>query len=160
LNSAVEHFAGLAKRFREWVNEEPGWGSDDARSAHELLIRLLSAAIDLPKEKATEGAPKPPREDMTALVQRIRKRFADLPVTEYWEITDPVEATKNQDARKPTAHYLANDFTEIYIDLMDGLWLYEQKLPKDACFEWKLNFDTHWERHALSALRVIYTETW
>jgi hypothetical protein len=155
----VENFAALAREYCEWADNEPGWGSDDIKTAHELLVRLLAAGIELPPGKSTD-APEPAKENVRELMERMKKRFADLPVQEYWEITDPVAAASEEEKRKPTAVFLWEVLMDIYTELKAGLYYYDRQLEGDACVQWRISFDTHWERLALSALRAIYAETW
>ncbi|HUO61362.1 MAG TPA: DUF5063 domain-containing protein [Candidatus Acidoferrales bacterium] len=159
MSNPVQDFAALARKYCEWVDAEPGWGSDDIATAHELLVKLLAAGIELPQGKPT-GAAEAAKENVRELMERMKKRFADLPVQDYWEINDPVAAANEEEKRKPTALYLWEVLMDIYIELKAGLYFYDQQLEGDACVQWRVSFDTHWERLTLSALRAVYAETW
>ncbi|HEX8926896.1 MAG TPA: DUF5063 domain-containing protein [Terriglobales bacterium] len=159
MSSPVENFAALARKYCEWADSEPAWGYEDIKIAHELLVRLLAAGFELPQGKSTD-APEPEKPRVRELMERMKKRFEDLPVQQYWEITDPVAAAEEEEKRKPTALFLWEVLMDIYTELQAGLHFYDQKLEGDACVQWRVSFDTHWERLALSALRAVYAETW
>jgi len=159
LSNPVESFAALAREYCEWADSEPGWGSDDIKTAHELLVRLVAAGLELPHGKSSD-APEAEKHDLGELMDRMKKRFADLPVQQYWEIMDPVAASEDEEKRKPTPLFLWEVLMDIYTEMKAGLHFYDQQLEGDACLQWRLSFDTHWERLALSALRAIYADTW
>jgi hypothetical protein len=155
----VENFAALARKYCEWAESEPGWGYEDTKTAHELLVRLVAAGMELPQGTSTD-APEAEKPELSALMDRMKKRFADLPVQQYWEITDPVAAAEDEEKRKPAPIFVWEVLMDIYTELKAGLYFYDQRLEGDACVQWRVSFDTHWERLALSALRAIYAETW
>ncbi len=51
---------------------------------------------------------------------------------------------------------LADDLTDIYRNLRDGLKYFDEGDPDEAVWQWKFSFGIHWGRHATSALRAIY----
>lgn len=159
MSSPVENFAGLARQYCEWADGEPGWASEDLKNGYELLIRLLAAGFELPQGKSSD-APESVKPEMQSLMARMKKRFEELPVQEYWEITDPVAAANEEEKRKPTALFLWEVLMDIYVELKAGLYFYDQQLEGDACVHWRVSFDTHWQRLVLSALRAVYAETW
>ena len=51
--------------------------------------------------------------------------------------------------------FSADDLADIYRDLKEGLELYEAGHVAEALWEWSQSFNTHWGRHASSALHAL-----
>lgn len=77
------------------------------------------------------------------------------PYDRYWEVYDP--AKPEGDEKLPVS--LADDLSDIYFDLRDGLelwWRGSDTDMRNALFEWRLGWETHWGAHAVDALRAIH----
>lgn len=69
----------------------------------------------------------------------------------YWENFDP---TENGEVLESS---LSADLAEIYSDTKGVLLALERGASvNDAVWEWRFDFESHWGRHATSALRVVY----
>lgn len=51
---------------------------------------------------------------------------------------------------------LADDFTDIYFDLKQGLKLMQQKSADDAANDWRYSYKKHWGQHLVDAERQLY----
>ena len=67
----------------------------------------------------------------------------------YWEIFDPFILDE------PVCGNLLDDLFDIYNDLLQGIYLYEQGKSDEAIWCWKWNFDNHWKYHATDAIRAL-----
>jgi hypothetical protein len=70
----------------------------------------------------------------------------------YREIYDPFESLTEPEV----AGSLADDFTDIYRDLQDGLAKWDRGETGEALWEWRFNFENHWGEHLTGALRALY----
>ncbi len=57
---------------------------------------------------------------------------------------------------EPTARALWDDLADIYRDLRRGLHLYESGQQVDAIWDWRFSYDTHWGKHVVDAIRVLF----
>jgi hypothetical protein len=119
-----------------------------------LLARLCEVAARLPwVSPSTEGT------DFTAesiaththevyrLSERLRKQLGNS--DGYRQVFDP---TQKEEAILCS---LSRDIAEIYLDLQDALKLQTSGASlEDIYFDWRLDFRSHWARHATSALKV------
>ncbi len=51
---------------------------------------------------------------------------------------------------------VADDISDIYIDVRRGLDLFDRGLESDALWVWVFNFHIHWGKHATSAIRALH----
>lgn len=115
---------------------------DKLLQARVLLAQLLVAVYALPKGKCSGADPVSLPPLSCAL------GFGEYDI--YWELFDPYEFS---DAG---AGSLSDDFLDIYRDLAPGLVLYEAGREGRAAWEWRFNFEIHWGRHAVAALRALH----
>lgn len=66
---------------------------------------------------------------------------------------NPFEATDT----KPVGGQFSDMLADIYLDLKDGLCLYESGAIEDAIWDWKFNFKEHWGLHLAE---IIYPMHW
>ena len=73
----------------------------------------------------------------------------------YTDVHDPIHPDKDE----PTMASLADDLSDIYRDLKNGLLKlnnnYNSKI-ESVVWDWKFNFQTHWGIHLASALKAIH----
>lgn len=107
-----------------------------------LLSDLVRLAIDLPG-----GDAESPVIDEDILAPDTWPGFGEFDF--YWMMFDPsVE-------EGPVVGSLDDDFLDIYRDLKRGLLAFEQGDSGSAVWEWRFHFETHWARHATTALRAL-----
>lgn len=69
----------------------------------------------------------------------------------YWEVFDPYYLDK------PVRASLSDDILDIYKDVKRGLLLFEKNKFTNAIWQWKFNFEIHWDSHAVDAIRVLHS---
>jgi hypothetical protein len=154
MNSAgVDRFATQAAVFRQSVLESKTAGSIAARTALLLVSGLYLAALDLPhpwtnlhEEAQTEDHVTD--EEFWSLV----KLFETLPFRYYGKVFDttvvPAETAIEGD--------IADDFADIFRDVVTGLRAFEAGRRAAATWEWSFGFRSHWGRHAIGAIAALH----
>ncbi|MDX2060765.1 MAG: DUF5063 domain-containing protein [Gemmatimonadales bacterium] len=166
-------FAALAARFCEHVEmyraQQP---AVFLQTAHRLLADIYAAALGLPRSAADEmedesedeawapsvsvesdQAPDPDRlsqDEWWTLFRGLTEYFGDRKW--YREIFDPHEPSTELEVRGD----LADDFADIYRDLLDGLRKWARGEADLAHWEWRSGFENHWGEHATGALRALH----
>jgi Domain of unknown function (DUF5063) len=147
----IAEFTGISREYCRWC-EEPR-SSDPRQLQHQalrLLARLYAAALELPDVDVSDEDDAPDLPDVDS--RSVLGSFKDLPFQYYREIFDPV-VDKEDEA---VVGDLADDLTDIYIDLKRGLALMDRGFEPRAVFEWRCTFGFHWGRHATSAMRALH----
>ena len=153
MEHSMHVFYTTAKRYcrflREWVI--------DHRSAPELIDTLMDLyryAVKLPAGDAI--IPEAGKESMET-VSREEKPFAgmvkvdlDYPFLYYGQL-DPFD-----DSKEDCHLSLAVDLGDIYDDLKPGILMYENDEKAQAVSTWRKDFENHWGRHAVNAIRVLH----
>jgi hypothetical protein len=147
----ADDFEQLARSYCEFVERDGSEGQDRAAFVAELeghLLALYGAALDLTlADPAERDAPGVSHEEWGAVFGRVASRLGDADA--YWLVLDPFA----EDA--PVLGSLSDDVADIYGDLKSGLRLIEGHPSEDASWDWRFTFDTHWGRHAASALYAL-----
>ena len=149
MQQELDNFVAVAKRFCEWAEAEPINPEDDLRIAERLLTELHLAALPLPLDCPGDDIECPllPGE----MFHRVRARFSALPVQGYWDLYNPLIQEE-----EIVFNVLSDDLADIYTDIKQHFFLYEQGHYDTACWDWRFNFQIHWGGHLLSAQRAIY----
>ena len=79
------------------------------------------------------------------------KRFADVPVSYYRTLLDPL----NIDSEESGIGDVHDDLADIYGDLWHGLQAYNSGDIGYAVAYWRSSYDTHWGPHAAGAFSAI-----
>ncbi|QIL80588.1 DUF5063 domain-containing protein [Diaphorobacter sp. HDW4A] len=149
--TAVATFTDNARSFCAWC--EAPKGTDQELLRHEALqqiARVYSAALDLPAVEAPEHFPDP--EDIPkAFKQKLFKSFGALPVNYYRVLFN----TSVECDDEPVIGDVADDLTDMYCDIRDGLSMLDQGEETGAIWHWRFTFHMHWGRHATEALRAL-----
>lgn len=150
-DEAIRAFATLASDYRTWC--EGPRASDPMqllREATRHVARLYAAGLELPDLEFVDHPDLPdlPESNWAAMF----KSFGALPFNYYWEVFDP----SIEDSDEPVVGDVADDLTDMYSDLIKGLWLLDHGHMHAAAWSWKFTFDAHWGRHAVSALRALH----
>lgn len=148
---AIDQFAHSALSFCRWCETPPNDRGDKelrSREMRRLLARLIADALNLPETNHGDSpdAVRASDDELKALVPRL----AELPVDEYGVYFWPADLQS-----EPVVASLIDDLQDIYRDLKDGLWLYEQGHVDAAAWQWLLLFDSHWGHHASNALHAL-----
>lgn len=119
----------------------------------EALLELALIVQRLPEIECDCGDDQTERiahGESQGLLAALRGRLGDRDL--YRVVFDPTDA----DDRDPVVSSLADDLTDIYRDLADGLALWEAGRQTDAAWEWQFGYWSHWGRHLVNAARMLY----
>jgi hypothetical protein len=148
----INNFALLARRYCKWCEEHQ---LTDPKSLHYEAIghlaQLYAAGLTLPDVDVTDHSElsEPPKE----AIQAIYRSFGALPFNYYRDFFSPHIIDQSNE---PGMGDLADDLTDIYLDLHRGLALLDSGIEAAAAWEWRFSFGIHWGRHAVSALRALH----
>ena len=154
MEHSMHVFYTTAKRYcrflREWVID-----SQSAPELIDILMDLYRYAMRLPAGDAI--IPEEVGKGMGEAGPREEKPFAgkvkfdpDYPFL-YYERLDPFD-----DSKENCQLSLAADLGDMYDDLEQGIIMYENDEKAWATSTWKKNFELHWGRHAVNAIRVLH----
>ncbi len=147
---AIVSFARAAREYCAWAESSAAQSPEDevAKALH-LLTAVYAAALHLP-------GGRPPSQEIEsnshAEWRRIYDRFTDLPVTNYWEIFNPLDA----ECEEPVLASLADDLADIHRDLQRGLVFFDASDMDAAAWEWSLHLRAHWGHHLTAALYALH----
>lgn len=146
-------FAEATKAFRILMDQDEPKGKAFIRAMFPVLTELYAAGVGL----------QPIRVDRTSedLLPSLEREWIPLwnrigPDACYWMLFDP---TKDDHASEPVAGNLGDDLTDIYLEIIPGLNVWEgtdESRVSDAVWEWQVNFSIHWGSRAVNALGVMY----
>jgi hypothetical protein len=154
---AIREFPVLAGNFCQLIDGSEKL--DQSQFVHGLateLAGLCAVGTRLPATQPTNGPePKFTQESLdehakrsVALAIRLGKQLGSL--NQYWDVFDPTEK------ESPILCALSQDIADIYMDMQEALVLQAQDIPApDLYWQWRFDFQSHWSRHAASALRVL-----
>lgn len=147
----INVFVGAVRDFCAWCESPRDQSSERlAFDTSRHLARLYAAALDLP-EVDIDDFPDP--EPVSAEAKRsMFVSFAGLPFNYYREVF----FSNVEQVDEPVVGDLADDLTDIYCDLRDGLALFDSGNEPAAVWYWRFSFGIHWGRHAVCALRAIH----
>jgi hypothetical protein len=146
----LSEFAELVKRCCAAIEGATG-EPIDLRTVRGLLAEIYFRALDLPN--LDSGDVVDPSPALPPLDKSISDRLASMPISEYWEVFDPLDANNHE----ADFRLIADDLLEIWRDLREGLILFETGKALEANWDWKEGFSTHWGNHLLCALRAIHS---
>jgi hypothetical protein len=151
---AITAFANAARHYIVWCEHEKIADAQKLQlEAMRHLSQLYSLALALPEvdESCLIELPDPPKiEDATR--RRIYESFSALPLNYYREVFS--SDYKSNEA--PVTGDIADDLTDIYLDLKNGLALFDRGSEPNAVWHWRFTFGIHWGRHALSVIRAMH----
>ena len=120
------------------------------------LAALYAAAASLPvaePESEELDRDRTSHDDWRTLFQSLGAKLGSHRY--YSETSDP----SRPDESGTVTGDLADDLADIYGDLRAGL-AFEisagQAAPRDVLWTWRFDFESHWGRHATSALRALH----
>ncbi len=149
---AVERFRTEARAFCELVERSGELSRFDllaALSAH--LVDVYAAAIRLPpgdpEADETLTVEEPVTDDWRELASALHEKLGELDA--YWLVFDPATA------ERPVAASISDDVADVYLDLK-AVERERGAISDDALWEWIFAFQSHWGRHAVSALAAIH----
>ena len=144
----LEDFARSATAFCTWAEARPGLPDEEIDTALQLVSQLYAQALDIPPLFDEEDAPAISHDEWVVTY----KRFGALPFNYYAVHSEPTDTIDPS----PGTGDLADDLADIWRDLKGGLALYHKGNRPAAAWEWRNSFQTHWGRHATSALYALH----
>jgi Domain of unknown function (DUF5063) len=145
----ADDFERLARAYCDFVERDPATGR--AAFVTELerhLVALYRAALDLELGDPPEvEAPRLSHEEWRATYDHVASLLGDA--DGYWLVFNPFAQ------ETPVHGQLADDVADIYRDLKSGLALIDGHPSVDASWDWRFTFDSHWGRHAASAIYAL-----
>lgn len=138
--------AALAKRYCDLIEacDQPGWLAEIAR----LLPRLHAAIMSMRAPHRTIDHPAPVDLDARFdLFARLRHLLGDR--DSYW-----LEFDSASEGAEAMTGSLADDLTDIYCELKQGLCLFERN-PECAVAAWSHGYVRHWGQHLIDAERHL-----
>ena len=149
IKTNVDEFAALARRYCVWAEGPPGDPDEDLTTARGLLALLQAAVLPLPDNCPTTGS----ADDLisTEAWKERYARFELLPIKGYWKVFDALVM------EQPVFNTLADDLSDIWRDLKQGLLLYDSGNVEEAIWQWRFNYEIHWGRHLLGAEYAIHS---
>jgi Domain of unknown function (DUF5063) len=140
----VEEFLDSAISYCEFV--ENYMVNNDKEKLTQLLISISSLytlAMSLPKVEPNDTEIY----DIKFDVPDVKFEKNDT----YWMVFEPYTA------EEPLCGSLSDDLIDIYKDLKEGVLLYQSDEQVEAIWHWKFNFEIHWGRHAVNAMRALHS---
>lgn len=149
MKDRTEKFVSAAREYCSWAEREALTPEEEVKKAIYLIASLYLNALVLSRDGAGEDIDG--KEVTNEEWKLILKRFSSFPFNYYSVSYSPANLEE-----KPVTGNVADDLADIYRDIKDGLWLYDNGHRVEAVWEWKQTFNTHWGRHAVSALHALH----
>jgi hypothetical protein len=148
----LQHFAERARGFQLWIEESQSEGGSLAREALLQLVGLYNAGLELPSPFLSAAGEEHSMRLGNAEVDRVRLWCGRLPFNLYSEVFDSTVVP----ADEPVIGDISDDISDIYLDVVTGLRLFDAGQFDHALWEWGFNFRIHWGKHATDAIRAIH----
>jgi hypothetical protein len=148
----TRRFWAVAQEYCSTVESIDSLTRDDALTRlYRLLPLLIANAITLPKADATHQSEQRhlSNDEWTALYRRLQNFFGEWDL--YHKNVDPTR-------EDPVVCSLADDLADVYRDIQPFLGVVEENESalRDALFNVRLLFYSHWGEQAIAALQVIH----
>ena len=144
-------FRDIAVEYCAWVEgrevrEDPGvWLS-------QILAEMIYLVYSIPDDGLWDAGAGEEDGYKERDYNEVRGTLPKLPFKTYREFFDSFDF---EDSEIVTAD-LYDDVADIYGDLKEGLFVYENDSPGEAERCWRQSFRYHWGEHATGALRALY----
>lgn len=157
LRRTYEDFAELASEFCKRLESSRSARLDCLIDLRRALATLYLAALDLPPvDLRGDGTLESPNLVSVAETQVLRLALSkNLEFDRYWIVYDPTTGNPEE----PVSGSLADDFADIWRDLVAGLRALERDRASwehEVWWEWRFEFETHWGVHAVDALYAMH----
>jgi hypothetical protein len=153
MTSPVDDFVSEATAFERWAKSGTDNGCEAARNALVRLLRLYSAAIELPAHSVTcDELELDSFRVEDAEWEAVLAHSARLGFDYYGSVFDPIPVP----AQEACIGSLADDIADIYRDVVTGLRYYHAGHTQDALHHWSFMLLYHWGNHATSAIRALH----
>jgi len=136
----VDSYYKCATEFCSWLKELNQINEDNAPVLLVKIMALYNASAELSYPEAITDSVVPYKRER--LMLSCNK---DL----YWEVYDPFIL------EEAVCGNVIDDLSDIYNDILQGIYLYECGLTEEAAWFWKWNFENHWKYHATDVMRAL-----
>lgn len=144
--NAIAAFADVARRLCTFCETKCPLSPEELLELAKLLAELNRAALELPDVFDDEDAAA---EDS---VQGLPPGTWSAPFDLYWDVFDPLRINPEE----PVPNSLADDMSDIYLDLKKGFAQYDRGHPSAAAWTWRFLYWNHWGGHLVGAQRALY----
>ena len=160
-------FAPLAKEWCGLIEGHTALGLEElVTRAHSALSRLYVAGLDLPSTELLFTDEDDDEEDVDLEFPADPDRLGRPEWSGYYgsfsrilgkwnayrETYDPWDPPSEDDV----GGHLADDLTDIYVDIKSGLLKWERGDSGGALWVWRFGVETHWGDHATGAIRALH----
>ena len=153
-SAEIQYFAERAREFVVWC--QTSHNDKDAvqiqQESQQMLSLLYAAGMHLPNLEPRAAADTVPAV-ISEHLQNVLQNLKALPFQYYWGMLSPSGA-QGHDA--PVCGDLHDDFQDIYVDLISGLWHYDRGYLDAAAFEWRFRFGGHFGRRLINAMHALH----
>ena len=147
----LEKFANEVQRYVNWANDKDGKNMEPV-TALRRIVSLYGAALELPSTVPSAVSIDAGLQLGSDEVVLDYAGATRLPFRDYAEVFDPLTIPPEE----PVVGDIAQDIGDIYRDVAAGLQLYYAGRFAEALLEWRVGFDSHWGKHATSAIRALH----
>ena len=148
--SVEEEFLYAVEDYCRWIEFDELGASDSLEVALGHLGALYFSARKL---KETEDFDYPKFKELSHDDwKRIHNRLGMLPFQYCNEFFHPT----NLNETDAVVGDICDDLADIYVDLKNDLILQKSTTIEAASHYWKINYEIHWGRHAVSAMYAIH----
>lgn len=151
MDDPVERFAMIARSYCAWAESPPLPEEVEVKTALRFLADLSSAIMATSHVSCGEDIDENRISDTEW--KNIYDRFGSLPFNYYSSFFHPTRINEDESGTGD----LADDLADIYRDIKNGLWLYDNRHTTEAVWSWRYTFQIHWGRHATSGLYALHT---
>ena len=144
---AVTEFANIARRYCDWIEASPY--PADILIVHRLLAELQLKALMLPDVWGEDDYVEV--KDKKDNWETVCDRLHSLPFEIYWEVYDAFA-----DGEEPVCGALSDDLGDIYYDIKEGLYFFDQGNESEAAWRWRFSYFTNWGRHLTGAQTALH----
>jgi hypothetical protein len=141
----------LVDQFIAFVDSGAAESGDPHRELLGLLDSLALAEASLPLRWDNRDYPDPPREDARALRKRVEEAFPDYGY--YNQVGDLRERIADTELMVGDA---IDDIVDIYGDLREVQWRWENNSPDDGLWSFKHDYGFHWGWHLRDLQRYVH----
>jgi hypothetical protein len=147
-SSSIDEFVSTVIEYCQFADSNNN-NLDEIRS---LLLRLI---FHIPAIHSAQHEYDHEGDSVTSdKSEELMKRFSKLKIDYYQMVFSPLDVDQEDE---PVMGILADDLTDIYIDLYEGLSNYKNGHQGEAYFDWSNSYRHHWGSHAINALKAIET---
>lgn len=117
------------------------------------ITRLYLAGLELPRSEDDDQVDGSTSFRVSGEESdRVYAHAARLPLDLYGEVFNPLVLPPEE----PVVGSLADDITDVYRDVEDGLRLFRAGRREEALFQWTMSLQIHWGEHATGAIRALH----